>query len=102
MDEKEKTVQQIPFRMFVEDHAVLKKMLAEDSISFQKVMDVLVQAYIQRKPAVMKMIQDYKEAVYLRKKNRYSLSAREKSEMYRALEQQRSEEDNKDATEEEE
>jgi hypothetical protein len=86
--EKERLIQQVPFRLHQNDYKVLKKMLAEDNWKFQTLVQACVDAYINRNPLMVKLLCDWKEENALPRKlgNKYTLSGREKRELLDVLE----------------
>lgn len=78
--EKERNIQQVPFRIHRNDYAVLKKLLKGDNWKLQHLLAALVDAYMKRDPLVIKVLADWKEENVLpaRVKESYTLSNRER------------------------
>lgn len=80
LTEKERNIQQVPFRLHMNDHKLLKKLLGDDSLTFQGFVDICVQAYLKGDPTFLKMVKQWKELNTVPKEvqDRYTLSQRER------------------------
>lgn len=56
-----KVMQQVPFRMHVNDHIMLKKLLRDDDLSFQRFTEACVMAFLRGDPHMLKVIKTHKE-----------------------------------------
>lgn len=86
--EKELGIQQIPFRLHINDHKLLKKLLTDEGMKFQTFVDACVQAYLRGDPLMLKFIKDWKELNSIPKEFRgmYTLSHRERMNILDELE----------------
>lgn len=73
-------IQQVSFRLHMNDHTVLKKMLSDEDLTFQSLVSAAVEAYLRGDPAILKVLKDYKDLNTIPKevRNQYSLSHRER------------------------
>ncbi|MHB8407786.1 MAG: hypothetical protein ACYDHY_06685 [Acidiferrobacterales bacterium] len=94
LTEKQKNIQQIPFRLHTNDHKALKKLLVDEEMGFQTFVDAAVQAYLRGDKAILKVLQDYKDLNTIPKEQReaYNLSQRERGKILDELEATKPEE----------
>jgi hypothetical protein len=78
--EKDLGIRQIPFRIHVDDYALLRKMLFDDGMKFQFFVDACVQAYLRGDPAMLRFVKDWKmmSEIPREKKAMYMLSHRDR------------------------
>jgi hypothetical protein len=88
LTEKQKNIQQIPFRLHINDHKMMKKLLADDGLSFQTFVEHCVQAYIGGDPTLIKMIKQWKDlsSIPREARDQYSLSRRERQSLLDEIE----------------
>lgn len=86
--EKEKSIQQVPFRIHRNDYMALKKLLKGDNWKLQHLFNAVVEAYMDRDPLLIKILADWKEENVLpkRAKESYTLSTRERKGILDELE----------------
>lgn len=86
--EKDLNIKQVPFRIHNNDYILLKKLLSDEDLRFQHLVDACVQAYMRGDPHVMKVVKDYVEQSHIPKehKDQYTLSQRERSKLLDELE----------------
>jgi hypothetical protein len=86
--EKEKQIQQVPFRIHRNDYGALKKLLKGDNWKLQTLFTAVVDAYMSRDPLLIKLLADWKEtnALPKRAKENYNLSNRERKGILDELE----------------
>jgi len=87
--ERFKNIRQIPYRMHANDKVLMHKLLRDEGVSFQTFTDACVQAFMRGDPAMMKVIQDWKELNLIPKDklDLYTLSHRERQLIQRELEE---------------
>jgi hypothetical protein len=73
----------VPFRLHVNDHKLLKKVLIDDNLKFQTFVEACVQAYLRGDPAALKIVKDWRELNTIPKEKRdaYNLSSRERNKI---------------------
>jgi hypothetical protein len=88
LSEKEKNIQQVPFRIHRNDYQALKKLLKGDNWKLQTLFTAVVDAYMNRDPLLIKILADWKEenSIPKRAKENYSLSTRERKGILDELE----------------
>lgn len=86
-DKKDQT-KQIPVRLHVNDHALLKVMLKKDQMSLQKFIGYCVKGYLDADPMFMKMIKNYRELELIPEnvREKHVLSHRQRSEIFDQIE----------------
>lgn len=86
--EKEKNIQQVPFRIHRNDYLALKKLLKGDNWKLQTLFTAVVDAYMGRDPLLIKLLADWKEENILpkRAKENFNLSTRERKGILDELE----------------
>lgn len=89
LTEKEKNIQQVPFRIHRNDYLALRKLLKGDNWKLQTLFTAVVEAYMSRDPLLIKLLADWKEAnsVPKRAKETYNLSNRERKGILDELEE---------------
>lgn len=89
LSEKERLIQQIPFRLHVNDHKVLKKILIDDGMRFQTFVSACVEAYLRGDPSILKVVKDWKDLNTIPKdvRDKYTLSQRERRALLDELEE---------------
>lgn len=75
----------VPFRACKEDYDKCKIKLAEDHLTFQKVMEVLFLAYMKNNKHIREMVMKFSNEAY-DKKRRYELDALEINEIRQLIE----------------
>lgn len=87
--EKDRLIQQIPFRLHINDHKALKKLLIDDGMKFQTFVSACVEAYLRGDPNIVKAVKDWKDLNTIPKdvRDRYSLSQRERKALLDELEE---------------
>jgi len=75
-------------RIHENDHRVLKVLLKKDRLSFQKLVNYCVRAYLDGDPYLLKVVKNYREleAIPRDVKDKHVLSHRERSSLYDELE----------------
>jgi len=86
--DKADQTKQIPVRLHVHDHGVLKAMLKKDKMSLQKFIGFCVRAYLDADPSFMKVIKNYRELELVPRdvREKHVLSHRERSKIFDELE----------------
>ncbi len=85
-DFEDKRVQTL-FRLHKDDLDKLKARTAEDMITIQKLMEVLVQCYLNKDKHIMKIVNENSNKEIYKKKRRYHYTELEAHELLRKLEQ---------------
>lgn len=89
--EKERGIHQMPYRLHHNDRVLLKKLLRDDEMTFQSLVDAAVQAYLRGDPAMMRVMQDWKDLNILpedvMKNGGALLSRRERMELLKEIEE---------------
>lgn len=91
---KKFNIKTVPFRLHNNDHIILMKLLRDENLSFQTLVDSAVQAFIRADPAIMRVIKDWKELNEIPKDklDLYTLSHRERQLIQKELEELQQEE----------
>jgi len=86
--DKADQTKQIPVRLHIHDHAMMKAMLKKDKMSLQKFIGFCVRAYLDADPSFMKMIKNYRELELVPRdvREKHVLSHRERSSIFDELE----------------
>lgn len=89
LKEKDRNIQQIPFRIHRNDYILLKKILIEDDMKFQTFVSSCIEAYMRGDANIMMCVKDWKELSIIPKEHRskYTLSSRERQKILDELEE---------------
>ena len=86
LTEKQRNIQQIPFRLHVNDHKQLKSKTALEGIKIQTLVEACILAYLEGDEHVKKLARNHK-AMNTVNKRKASWSKREQSHLLDELEQ---------------
>lgn len=90
--EKERGIHQMHYRVHPNDKILIQKLLRDDKMSFQTFVDACCQAYMRGDPALLQVVQDWKDLNLLPedvvKGGGVILSRRERMEIMRQLEEE--------------
>lgn len=80
--------QTVPFRLDVNDHKALKKLLIDDEMTFQKFVASCVEAYLRGDPNILKCVKDWKliNSIPPEDRDKYNLSQRERQNILDEIE----------------
>lgn len=80
LTEKQREIQQIPFRLHRNDFLLMKKLLDNDGLKFQHFVTACVEAFLRGDPDVMRVVRSWREMSAVPKDDRekYTLSPRER------------------------
>lgn len=78
--EKDRLIQQIPFRLHMNDHKMMKKILVDEGMTFQTFVSACVEAFLRADPAIMRAIKEWKDLNSIPKdvRDKYTFSQRER------------------------
>lgn len=78
--EKARNMHQLPVRIHKNDYALLRQWLDKDGMKFQHFVLAVVESYLQRDQALVKLVEDWKKINLIRFKDvdRFDFSNREK------------------------
>lgn len=85
LTEKDKNLQQIPFRLHINDHKALKSKIALDGVKMQTLFEACVIAYLNDDQYVKKLVLDMKDQNTVDKK-KTSFSNREQENLLDEIE----------------
>jgi len=85
---KDKNICQVPFRMHLNDHKMMKKLLIDEGISFQMFTDACCQAFLRGDRIIIQLLHTYKDLITVprEEKDSYNLSHRERSKLLDEIE----------------
>jgi hypothetical protein len=83
-----KQIRQLNWRIHIDDLRIVKQLLADDELMFKSFADCCIHAYMRGDPLMLKMIKMWKELNLVdgQRKDLYTLSQRERSELLKQLE----------------
>lgn len=76
-----------PIRLYEGQYKKIKVKVAEDNISFQKLAEVLMSAYLKNNKEIKRLVAEYSD-IRNSKRRRYELNEIEKSEILRKIEEE--------------
>ena len=88
MPKEKEVLKQIPVRLHVHDHALIKVMLKKDRLSLQKFINYCVKGFLDGDPNMLRMIKSYRELEIIPKdvKDKHILSHRERQKILDEIE----------------
>lgn len=85
-----KSMRQVPYRIHDNDYKVLKKLFADDSLTFQSFTRFCVDSYLKGDPLMLRLLKQNRELSAVPKDvlDRYTLSQRERQALLEEIERE--------------